>query len=439
MLYYIQNGLIGLIGIIILLFGMSRQPNRNPLARRIYILLLVTTGILMLCDILQTLLDGVPGPVPRFALMAVVFVLYALNPLVGSLWLLYAGQLTYRFQTRPVPLYVVAFLPVAINGVFALLSLTGDFTFWIDAGNEYHRGRFYMLMTVCDYFGILLALTQTLLFRRRIRSREYLSLLACSLFPILGGLVQILVYGSHTARISIFFGLLIVYLNIQSKAISEQQQAAAQQEIAFLRSQANPHFIFNTLSVISAYCDTDAPRAMKLLNDFSRYLRNGFDFDPRRERVTLQDDLQMLDAYLIIARALYGERMDVSVEADPELLSIPILPLLVQPLVENAIQHGILAREEGGKVTVRFFRKGEDLMVVVTDNGVGMDEKKARAVLRPQRAAAEGNERVGVGLPNIVQRVRMVKGSVDLYSALGKGTTVAVRLPVSDVEPEDGP
>ncbi len=436
MIYHIQTGIFGLIGVAILLISVSRQPKRNPESRRLFMILVYVSGVLMTTDILQVLLDGVPGIPARIALSAVTFVQYLLNPMIGALWLLYSAQLTSRSMFRPFSLFSLALLPVFVNAVFTVLSLTGNYTFWIDASNHYHRGRFFFVMIACNTFGIAIVLLYTQVYRQRIRRREYLALISCSLLPVFGGFVQVLVPSAHTARIATFFGLLIVYLNFQSRALAEQQQATSQLEIAFLRSQANPHFLFNTLSVISAYCETDPRKAMQLLGDFSRYLRTSFDFDARIDRVALKDELQMMDSYLAVARSLHGERLNVEVDVESGLMLTSTIPLLIQPLVENAVRHGVLAKESGGTVRVHIRRADDDLLVTVSDDGVGMTREQIHKALRLRRSPAEPNERVQVGLSNIALRIRASKGRVEIDSVPGEGTSVTVRLPILEEELE---
>lgn len=195
-------------------------------------------------------------------------------------------------------------------------------------------------------------------------------------------------------------------------------------EIAFLRSQIKPHFLYNALNSIAELC-IDAPeQAEELTLQLSHYLRSSFDFKHLDSLTTLEKELELVNAYVMIEQARFGARLRVefNIDSSPHL-RIP--PLILQPLVENAIRHGLMSSVQGGTVTLSVQAKSDGVVsFAVEDNGCGMSEQKLAQVLNPD------GEKPGVGLWNISQRIKLLYGkSIEIESAEGIGTKVAFEIP----------
>jgi hypothetical protein len=205
-------------------------------------------------------------------------------------------------------------------------------------------------------------------------------------------------------------------------------QLATDAELRSLRSQLNPHFLFNALTTIGYLIQAAPPRALATLYRLTELLRAVL----RRssaEYVTLQEEIEIIEAYLAIERARFEERLQVTIDIPTELRTLRVPPLLLQPLVENAIKHGVSPLRRGGQVTItarveRVTGGAEPvprLTLVVSDSGVGID--------------AQGDawrRSSGVGLANIERRLARHFGdaaTLRVTGAPGHGTTVAVSLP----------
>lgn len=194
-------------------------------------------------------------------------------------------------------------------------------------------------------------------------------------------------------------------------------------EVAALRSQISPHFVYNALTAIASFVRTDPERARGLLlafAEFTRYsLRRDADF------TTLADELRSVDQYLELERARFGERLQVSLQVAPEVLPVAVPYLCLQPLVENAVRHGLEGRPGPGHVRLRADDNGPEALISVEDDGVGMDPERARAVLAGEIPEA-------VGLVNVDARLRQVYGDdhgVSVQTGEGLGTRVSLRVP----------
>jgi signal transduction histidine kinase len=206
--------------------------------------------------------------------------------------------------------------------------------------------------------------------------------------------------------------------------LKQSVEASFRAELDFLQSQIKPHFLYNSLNSIISLCQTDAPRAEKLITHLSNYLRKSF--DPRPDSfILVQEELQLVEAYVEIEKARFEERLTVLYEVETQALSKRILPLTIQPLVENAIRHGVMKKEDGGtvRVTVRLVQGA--LNVEVWDDGVGMSREKMEQLGKLDPTA----RRQGVGFANIKRRLRHFCGvELEVESKEGEWTRFQFRL-----------
>ena len=219
--------------------------------------------------------------------------------------------------------------------------------------------------------------------------------------------------------------LLSTQLHISS--LKEEAKLATQAELKALQAQIRPHFLFNSLNTIISFCRTDPERARGLLRRLSKFLRATF----RQEtvQVTLEEELDCVRHYVGLAQARFGSQLQVEFSVPEELLSYKLPSFTIQPLVENAIKHGISPKVGSGQVTVDIERQKDDLLVAVADNGVGIPQAEQNKLL------AETNEDYGIGLKNVHQRLKWKYGTdygLEIKSAVGQGTKVEFRLPVEE-------
>lgn len=195
-------------------------------------------------------------------------------------------------------------------------------------------------------------------------------------------------------------------------------------ELRALRAQISPHFIYNSLAAIASFVRTDPDRARELLlefADFTRYaLRRGGPF------TTLQEELRNVERYLVLEQARFGERLQVSLLIAPEVLAVKVPYLAVQPLVENAVRHGLAEKEGVGHVTITATDRGSLAEITIEDDGIGSDPERIRGVLDDTIASDS------IGLGNVDARLRQVYGDdagLVVETAPGAGTKVTFRVP----------
>jgi signal transduction histidine kinase len=218
-------------------------------------------------------------------------------------------------------------------------------------------------------------------------------------------------------------------LRARTRTLLEMKRSAEEavrSEMAFLQAQIKPHFLYNALNTIISLSLEEPQTAHDLLLHLSRYLRGSFDFKNKERLVPLRKELELTEAYLQIERARFGSRLRIRYEVD-ENADCLLPPMTLQPLVENAVRHGVTKNVEGGTVTVTVQRHAEDAVIMVKDDGPGM-HASAQKILSDEREGEGGC----VGLRNIHQRLLRLYGrGLDIGSNCedGTGTKVALRVP----------
>ncbi|KJS64814.1 MAG: hypothetical protein JL50_18185 [Peptococcaceae bacterium BICA1-7] len=193
-------------------------------------------------------------------------------------------------------------------------------------------------------------------------------------------------------------------------------------EVAFLQAQIKPHFLYNVLNTISSFCDTDPKQAGELINDLANYLRQSFDFKNLDMFVPLDKELSLVSSYLQIEKARFGDELNVEFFID-HTIQIDIPPLSIQPLVENAIRHGLRKKEGGGTVTVTVRKCPEGVLVAVSDNGRGIPSDRLDRLLTTDNVT-------GIGLRNIDSRLKkLYRGGLSIESEALKGTEISFTIP----------
>ncbi|WP_217595839.1 ATP-binding protein [Cohnella sp. GbtcB17] len=195
-------------------------------------------------------------------------------------------------------------------------------------------------------------------------------------------------------------------------------------EAAYLQAQIQPHFVVNTLNSIVSLGETDPDRMRELGHAFASFLRLSFDSLNTEELVVLSHEVRLTETYLFIERERFPDRLRVVWETEPGLEPY-VPPLSIQPLVENAVKHGVLRQSEGGTVRIRILRADGLVRIEVGDDGVGMTAEQARQAL-----SQPASGRHGVGLYNTNRRLKRLYGAgLHIVSQPGQGTTVSFEVP----------
>jgi two-component system LytT family sensor kinase len=349
-------------------------------------------------------------------------------PIVGIVYFCYMFVVRmYPELLKPIPLLIIRL----VTGSFAFLFLLTDLRFF--------SGFFNIFFPV---YAILIFYLAALFLKAVFAHREdapYLFLAAIALSC--SGITYImLVNGIFLPNVPpidlIVFALCLMFLithrfvrtTEQIKALSLQRVRI---EMAFMQAQIKPHFLFNSLNTIGSFIETEPDRAQDLLGEFSTYLRYSFDFTNLELSVPFDREWTLVEAYLKLEQARYGERLEIYADiAHARRLRLP--PLSIQPLVENAIRHGVMMQLEGGTIRITAKVIDNEIELSVEDNGIGIsDERLANLLISPSSDEEPITSDVsGIGLKNIQHRLIHTYGKgLMISSIVQQGTIVKFRIP----------
>lgn len=231
------------------------------------------------------------------------------------------------------------------------------------------------------------------------------------------------IMGLMTAAALIVYALIVHVILLNHETQTDVAKIRIEQEYNRLQSttllqQIKAHFIFNTLNAISALCKQDAHAADNAIKLFAKYLRRYMYLINQQNNISIRSELDLVEAYLEIERLRFGERFSFNIKTEYEEFEIP--PLTLQPIVENAMNHGLSTQVSKGHIDIEVTREYNVVKIVVVDNGVGFDV-----------SILEGNE--SIGLQNIKKRLSlMADGRIEIKSVKNEGTEVIVYIPLKD-------
>ena len=212
--------------------------------------------------------------------------------------------------------------------------------------------------------------------------------------------------------------------------IVSEHEKKRKQEFDTLQSQINPHFLYNTLDIIVWMIENEKPdQAVKAVTALARFFR--ISLSRGKSIITVKDELEHVRNYLMIQHMRFKNRFSYTIEAEDEVLELASLKLMLQPLVENAIYHGMEFMDGDGEIFISAWKEGEDLYLKVSDNGLGMTEEQVARLFSdmPHTGSSRGS---GIGVKNVNERIRLYFGSeygLSSESEPDEGTVVTIHLP----------
>ena len=289
------------------------------------------------------------------------------------------------------------------------------------------RFHWYLLYTIQVAILCVLGIKESIHSGRGIRIVLISSLVSmlCVLVDFFAGIFAI--WGSLALSKIVFGAMLIIVIAFGIHAIINNYKASMRtkeieaelkdKSIAVMISQIQPHFLYNSLNNIAELCVVDPKRAEKATINFSRYLRGNMGALNEKKPIEFEDELSHLKHYIELEKIRYGD--DLQFEYDIKELSFTLPALTVQPLVENAVNHGIRYHKMKGRVKISSYSDDKNCYVVIEDDGVGFD---------PDKYMLDGRKHVGIS--NVKYRLEVLcGGSLDIKSEINKGTVVTIRIP----------
>lgn len=243
-------------------------------------------------------------------------------------------------------------------------------------------------------------------------------------------------YGSKEFKLNVTFfaiakGLAeLLSIQLELEDIQIKNRLLADAKIRHLQAQINPHFLFNSLNTIASFCRTNPDKARELILELSVYMRRNL--DSSKGFIPLEEELNQITSYLAIEQARFGDKIKALLDIEKGCSHYPIPSLIIQPIVENAVKHGIKPKEGSGTVKIKIYKDSSHLQIVVQDDGIGMSKEKLALLLDRMNSDLEYHS-TGVGLRNSHCRLKQIYGTeygLKIQSEAGKGTTVSFSIPL---------
>lgn len=339
-----------------------------------------------------------------YILLPSVFLL-AVNVLVDkAVHSIRVPLLTKEYFALLIYVIIPFYLSSTHNNVVALLSL---YMFPIVASSIFSNKRLAGRVFMTSMAGILVAFGKAYIERKLTREMLMGGFIMCFALVSMKFLTQELIH----------FG------KSNLEAMNKTNKEACNNELAFYQAQINPHFLCNAINTVISLCYQDGEKAASLLATVVQYLQFTFDINNKLIMITLEKELQLIRAYVEIEKARFGDLIAVEYVIEPELLHMEIPSFCLQPLVENAIKHGLCKKEKGGAVTIIAKKEKDMLLLSVNDTGVGMSDEKRNRLMN----CTDSSE--GIGFFNVKRRVMGWKNALfDIQSKEGDGTTVTISV-----------
>ena len=336
--------------------------------------------------------------------------------------LLAGGALAWQLKHRSIFRMLIQII-LCVNIIFQIACAFTDGMVVVDeATHTYSHGPLYVVYMILYIILIILIGGEFVSYGQKFRRQIKASLYVILIMSMSGILIQEFSPQHYrTAYVALTIAMAMMYIHYTEFVQISIDDNLREQKIQLMLSQIKPHFIYNSLSSISALCETDPMKAQKLTDDFSEYLRAQLDAIGVESEVTFEKALEQVEVYVHIEQVRFGDRIKMEYDLKEKEFMIPTMTL--QPIVENAIRHGICKKEDGGTVRISSYVEDNNFVVEIKDDGVGFDVN-----------AAKNDGRSHVGMKNVRARLEAYGDRIETASEIGKGTTTKVYIPKKNVE-----
>lgn len=370
--------------------------------------------------------------------------------------LLHAGQFLYYFVIIPLNnaliYYIYHYLSsfkklskyyLYVTYGISILHLIGviftPFTGWyytISKDNIYTRGDFVLVASILPVLAYILVICMTVQCWKLLHARTIISLLSYVCLPLFGQVLQNFFRGIGTLIPCITLSILFIFINIQldrELQAEKNKQELQEANMKLMLSQIQPHFLYNTLTTIRHLCDVNPAAAKESVNDFALFLRSNMNSISTTTAIPFEQELQHVKSYLALEQKRFGDK--ISVIYDLSIMNFSVPALSVQPLVENAVRHGICKKE--GRGTIRIATSEDDTYCYITieDDGLGFQSNLGSAdnilAIGGVTSTKENHTERHIGMENVHKRLHLLCNGTLSVECLQPdyGTRVTITLP----------
>ena len=406
----IMGALIMLIHIVNILIKKDRRKDQNAL-----LVFVAFTGFHFLVYLVYTIMKMYYTSDAFIKFFYTTF--YIFNNIEVVLLVIYTLNYIYlpkKARSRIATFSTLLFL------VFIILDIINIFTgiFFTARDGEYLRSK-TMIISQGYQFIMFVIIFFVTVFNKKLNLREKVAFSIYCTLPLVAILLQnafkgyAIAYASIIISVEVLFFFVDVEKNIE---LQKEEEKNKEIQIKMMLSQIQPHFIYNSLSSISTLITIDPQKAQSALDGFADYLRRNLSSITETRLIPFENELNHIKTYLLLEKIRFNNRINIVYDIKTTDFDVP--PLTIQPIVENAIKHGILKKLEGGTVTIKTYEDDFSNVIEIIDDGVGFDMNDVDFTK---------NEHFGIN--NIKYRIdKSAHGTIDIESEINKGTRVTVKF-----------
>lgn len=412
-------GLLISMMIIVFLIIPKRRASKTD---KLFIIVLINNIFLQICNVLTWVLDGKVGNIYNYLVPLFNFFMFFFTyTLIGVVSNYFMGLLQQRKKNIKNIKTIVWSCVITAVALLLISSLNGMY-YWIDKVNVYHRGNLYWLSNM---MGLICLIPCIYIFLRNLTNLRYEKMTIFILFLVLscfGAFSLILEMGSFSIHILTTFILVSIYIFIQvedARINSEIELELEKGKSALMLSQIQPHFLFNVLVGIMQLCEEDNEKVLPSLEHFAYYLRGNLDSISSDKLIPFESELKQVKDYLYLEEMRFKDR--VHIKYDIQYCDFFVPTLCIQPLVENAIRHGITKKKEGGTICIHSEKIKNFVCINICDDGIGFDPQKIY-----------NDDKQHIGLQNVKNRIKLLcNGILEIESKINEGTSIKIWIPLT--------
>ena len=386
------------------------------------IALMLASSLLMISDAMAWLYRGNTSEtgyyVVRIANFAAFFFGFLIMPLVAEV---ITHIIEKRSGVEGLFWKYIEWALFVIGTMLLVINSFHGFIYAFDERNTYYRLAFGILPAGIAFVGIVITLGVVLEYYQYLHTYERIVTVIYLVLPIIAVVLQSLHYGISFIYLSLVLSSLMLFISFEIEYVQEhtrKERELAEERIRLFNRQIQPHFIFNSLSVIKHLIRKAPEEAVDTVDEFAGYLRSSTDLMNESDCVPVKGELDLVKHYTYMQSKRFGDSIRYEYDIQDEDFRVP--PFAIQTIVENAVEHGLRAGgTEKGVVSVRTYREGKEHVVEVSDNGAGFDT----------RILGDEDGTNHVGIKNVKERLSlMCGGTIDIKSEINKGTVVTIRV-----------
>ena len=401
----------------VLLYSIVQDKEGFSEHTRTFVLLISAAATVLFSDACCWLMQGEPN-------LRIWNILANLLNYISSILLIFfmfrytvtALEIKGKFNDIATVLMNVLLIPTLIS---CLVNLFVPLYFSVDSAGVYRREPLFMLSQI--YLAVGLNIIIICFFISKVKIKDRLVLGSFVIIPVAHQIIVRYTFGLSTEFAAMLVSIVLIFGVVvaeHEKKLLKTEKKLYESKISVMVSQIQPHFMYNALTSIAMMCTIDPQTAQEATVTFAKYLRGNMDSLKQKVPVPFTQELEHLKKYLYIEKLRFGDKLNIEYDITVDEFLIPLLS--VQPLVENAVKHGVGMKKKGGTVTITTKETKDAFEVIVSDDGVGFDTSVPK----------KEDGRSHVGMKNTQMRIKeMCGGEVKIESTINVGTTATIRLP----------